>query len=83
MITNLRIFQGMPRALHRDEGVWTLSSTRAPKRPAGPLDTDANHATLEMIVDQAHGLHEGVHRGRADEFPAALLELLGQRNGFR
>src|SRR4051794_16354790 len=35
-----------------------------------------------MIVDQAHGLHEGMHRGRPDEPPAQFLEVLGQPKRF-
>jgi hypothetical protein len=34
-----------------------------------------------MVVDQPHRLHEGVDRGRADELPAALLQVLRQRDG--
>ena len=39
-----------------------------------------------MVVDQPHRLHEGVDRRRADERPAATLELLAQGRrgrGFR
>jgi len=38
-------------------------------------------AAVEMIVDQTHRLHEGVHGRRAHEPPAAALEVLGQRRG--
>ena len=40
----------------------------------GPDDT-----VFEVVVDQAHGLHERVHRGGVDELPALLLEGLGER----
>src|ERR1051326_7543361 len=36
-----------------------------------------------MIVDQSHGLHEGMDGGRSDERPAALLELFRQRDRLR
>ena len=36
-----------------------------------------------MIVDQPHRLHEGIDRGRSDEFPALLFERLRQGNRFR
>ena len=39
-------------------------------------------AALEVIVDDAHGLHEGVSGGGADEFPAAFFEIFGESNGF-
>ena len=32
-----------------------------------------------MIVDEAHGLHEGVDRGRTDKTPAAFLQVLRDR----
>jgi hypothetical protein len=32
-------------------------------------------AALQMVVDQPHGLHEGVHRGRPDETEAAPLQV--------
>ena len=31
-----------------------------------------------MVVDHAHGLHEGIDRGRPHELPAQLLERLGK-----
>ncbi len=34
-------------------------------------------AALEMVVDQPHGLHEGIHGGGPDEAEAALLQVLG------
>ena len=36
-----------------------------------------------MIVDDAHALHEGVDRRRADEAPAAFLQILRQRGRLR
>ena len=35
-----------------------------------------------MVVDQPHGLHEGIDRGRSHEPPAALLQCLRQGLGF-
>ena len=43
----------------------------------------ARVAALEVVVDQAHRLHERVDRGRADEAPAAALEVLGERARLR
>ena len=37
-------------------------------------------SALEVVVDQADGLHQGVHRRRPDEGEARLLERLGQRD---
>lgn len=34
----------------------------------------SNDTVKVMIIDQPHGLHEGITRGRADKAPAALLE---------
>jgi hypothetical protein len=31
-------------------------------------------AALQVVIDQAHGLHEGVHGGRAQERPAAASQ---------
>lgn len=42
-----------------------------------------DRAVLDMIVDQSHRLHEGVHRGRPYEFPALPFELLRQRDRLR
>ena len=36
-----------------------------------------------MIIDQSHGLHEGIHRGGSDEFPAQLFQILRQSKRFR
>ena len=47
------------------------------------LDLRPDHAVLDVVVDQPHRLHEGIDRGRPDELPALLLELLRQRDGFR
>ena len=48
----------------------------ADERLAFLLHPVAAHTTLEMVVDQAHRLHEGVDGGRADKAPAAFLQLL-------
>src|SRR5688572_18573050 len=42
-----------------------------------------DHTPLDMVVDQAHRLHEGVDGRGADEFPAVLLERLRQRGRLR
>ena len=36
----------------------------------------AGHTALGMIIDQTHGLHEGVDCGWTDELPTTLLEIL-------
>src|SRR3546814_9359790 len=43
---------------------------------SGPhlLDFRAGDAALAMIVNEAHGLHEGMDRGRADKGPSPLLQ---------
>ena len=38
-----------------------------------------SEASVEMVVDESHRLHEGVDGGRPDERPAAPLEVLRQR----
>jgi len=50
----------------------------------GPLETlarlihlGAHNAALGVVVDQAHGLHEGEDRGGAHELPAALFQVFG------
>ena len=40
-------------------------------------------ATLEVVVDQTHGLHEGVTGGGSNEGPATLFEILAEGGGFR
>ncbi len=42
----------------------------------------ADVAAFEVIVDEAHGLHEGVDGGGSDEAPAAFLEVFGKSFGF-
>src|SRR5450830_122640 len=42
----------------------------------------ARMAALQVVVDQAHGLHEGVHGGGADKTPAAFLQVFGQGHRF-
>lgn len=57
---------------------WNLSD-QTPL--AGVFSFGAGVTALEMVVDDAHGLHEGVAGGGADEFPAAFLEGFGK--GYR
>ncbi|EWS55927.1 PAP2 superfamily protein [Methylibium sp. T29] len=40
----------------------------------------AHVAAVEVVVDQPHRLHERVDRGRADEAPAAPLQVLAHRH---
>ena len=70
-------------------------SHRKVAAPAGPLSRQgqrgrrslaraverlcARMAILDVVVDQSHGLHEGIDRGRADEAPAPLLQILRHR----
>src|SRR5215472_9376513 len=51
-----------------------LRSSSAP----GPDDT-----FFDVVVDQPHGLHERMHRGRPGELPALLAQILGQRGRRR
>src|SRR5262249_36336913 len=62
------------------KNVRMLRSARSLECLVRTLDLGADHAVLDMVVDQAHGLHEGVHRGRADQLPALFLERLRQRD---
>ena len=39
-------------------------------------------AAFDVVVDEAHRLHERIHRGRADETPAAALQVLRHRDGL-
>ena len=50
------------------------SAPRSPERLARALDFGSDHAIHNVIVDQPQ--HEGIDRGRSDEFPALLLEGL-------
>ena len=45
---------------------------------AGALDFGADHTVGDVVVDESHGLHEGIDRGGADEFPAELLKVFRQ-----
>ena len=58
-------------------------SCRPPERLPLAFDLGAAVAAVEVVVDEAHRLHEGVDRRRADEGPAALLQVLRQRRRFR
>ena len=45
-------------------------------------DLGVGGAAGEVVVDHAHGLHEGVDGGRPDERPAPPLEGAAQRGRF-
>ncbi len=49
---------------------WTL------KTLACALHFTSDHAVCNMIVNQPHSLHEGIHRGGAEKFPAQLFQIL-------
>src|SRR5713226_5978533 len=56
---------------------WSLETL------ARTLNSASDHAVLDMIVDQPHCLHESIHRGGSDEFPAQLFQILRQSKRFR
>ena len=60
----------------------TIGPCRRRQRGPRGLHQRPRVAALEVVVDQAHRLHEGVDRGRADEAPAAPLQVLRQRDRF-
>lgn len=60
-------------------GVDPPLAPRQGKGLAGALDLGPRRTISDVIIDQPHRLHEGIHRGRPDEFPSQLLEVLGQR----
>lgn len=53
------------------------------ERLACALSFGSDHAAIHMIIDQPHCLHEGIHRGWSDEFPALPFEVLRQGERFR
>ena len=55
---------------------WTFETL------AGFFNLVPADAVLNMVIDQAHCLHEGVGRGWTDELPATLLEILRERDGY-
>lgn len=59
------------------------SSPGTPELLTLALDRFPDEAILDMIVDQPHRLHEGVHGSRSNEFPTLLFELLRQRDRLR
>ena len=40
---------------------------------AGSFNFTVNYAVDCVVIDQAHGLHEGIGGGGANEFPAQLF----------
>src|SRR5580704_1291447 len=57
-------------------GSWPL------ERSARSVNSRPRLAAVEMVVDEAHRLHERVHGGRPDEPPTAALEILRERRGL-
>src|SRR2546430_7229555 len=53
---------------------------RADKLPAQALHLDPGGAAPDMVVDQSHGLHKGVHRRRADKSPSSPAQVLAHRD---
>src|SRR5688572_5400204 len=51
-------------------------------RASGGGDLGAGRAAGEMIVDQAHGLHEGIGSRGTDEAKSPAAQVFGQRQGF-
>lgn len=52
-----------------------IAHARGRELLSGPVDLFPHHAIVCMVVDQSHGLDEGVHGGRADELPASPLQV--------
>lgn len=51
-------------------------SRRSPEAPAHELHFGPEHAVRDMVIDQPHCLHEGIHRGESDEFPGQLFQII-------
>ena len=60
-----------------------MSAPRSPETLACALNFGPDYTVLNMIVDQPHSLHEGIHRGGSDEFPTQLFQILRQSKRFR
>jgi hypothetical protein len=58
-------------------GTGSLGATMESEGEVTPvlLNVFADVATFEVVIHQAHGLHEGVGRRRTDELPSTLLEI--------
>src|SRR5687768_6427110 len=68
--------RGFPRGEPRG---WSLRARYGPiKLRARALDLRTHEAIIDVIVDEAHRLHEGITGGRTDEGPATLFEILRQ-----
>ena len=52
------------------------STTQRSESPAGLLAACARRATVDVVVDQPHRLHERVAGRGSDKGKAALLEIL-------
>src|SRR5215207_1730762 len=74
---------GLSPAVRREQTARELPAKWRLMTLARELQGRAGVACLEVVVDEAHRLHEGVDRGRADEAPPAPLELLGERPRLR
>ena len=63
---------------------YSLSSTlRFMKLSSRFINFCPNYTAFSMIIDQSHGLHEGIGGGRFDKFPAPLFQVFRQGNRFR
>jgi len=62
---------------------FTITLTRPLKPRAHVLHRLAADTSLQVIVDQAHRLHEGVGRGRAHKAPSPFFEIFAQGFGGR
>jgi len=60
----------------------TNASDRAHKRFACAFHLSPNRTSVQMVVHQAHGLHESIGRGRPDKGPAAFLQVFAERGRF-
>ena len=54
------------------------SAARGFEGLADACDLGADDAVGDVVVDESHGLHEGIDRGGADEFPTQFLKVSRQ-----
>src|SRR5438445_1036700 len=60
-----------------------LIQTGHGERSAEALRLHPRRAAPQVVVDQAHGLHEGVDGGRAYERPAPASKIITRRDRLR